>query len=59
MLGAVAAGQYETVTDAMQAMSSLGAQYDPASGELRALHERRFAAFEALQHGARTVRGAA
>lgn len=59
MLGAVAAGQYETVTDAMQAMSSLGAQYDPASGELRALHERRFAAFEALQQGARTVRGAA
>lgn len=59
MLGAVAAGQFGSVQSAMQAMSRLGAQYTAVDGELRALHERRFVAFEALQQGARTARGAA
>ncbi|MDB6176288.1 FGGY-family carbohydrate kinase [Paracoccus sp. Z330] len=56
MLGAVAAGAYENVPDAMQAMSRLGKVYTPASGPSAARHTQRYKAFEALQTAARLTR---
>ncbi|MGK9052890.1 FGGY-family carbohydrate kinase [Neorhizobium petrolearium] len=55
MLGAVAGKAYPSVEAAMAAMSAISAEFKPAGGEIAALHERRFAAFEALQATARSL----
>lgn len=55
MLGAVAGKAYPSVEVAMAAMSAISAEFKPAGGEIAALHERRFAAFEALQKTARSL----
>lgn len=49
MLGAVAAGAYDSLQAAMTHMSALEERYEPARGDVADLHERRFSAFEALQ----------
>lgn len=56
MLGAVAAGAYANLPEAMAAMSSLRETFKPAGGRIAAAHEARFAAFEALQEAARRTR---
>jgi D-ribulokinase len=56
MLGAVAAGRYDGLTDTMSAMSEIGEVYEPQA-PLTAWHEKRFAVFEALQTAARSIRG--
>lgn len=56
MLGATACGAFADLQAAMEAMSSVGKTFMPAKGEIARLHERRFAAFEALQNTARAVR---
>lgn len=56
MLGAAAGGAFPSLQDAMAAMSGVGETFTPASGEIASLHERRFAAFEALQQTARSIR---
>ncbi len=55
MLGAVAGGAYPTVREAMTAMAAITEEFEPAPGEISALHDRRFAAFEALQNTARVL----
>ena len=55
MLGAVAAGRFDRLTDAMAAMSSLGEVYEPQDA-VRAIHNKRFEVFEALQAAARLGR---
>ncbi|WP_421917107.1 FGGY-family carbohydrate kinase [Mesorhizobium sp.] len=57
MLGAVAAGRYPDLISAMTGMSAMGEIYRPAGGPLKALHDKRFGAFELLQKAARAVRG--
>lgn len=49
MLGAAAAGQYPDLAAAMQAMTGGAGIFTPAGGAIATLHDRRFAAFEALQ----------
>jgi D-ribulokinase len=56
MLGAVAAREFENMTETMGAMSTLGNVFSPVSTELAKTHEIRFKAFEALQAAARIVR---
>ena len=56
LLGAVAGGLYPDVAAAMPAMSRLGETHRPVGGALRALHERRYAAFVALQAAGRAIR---
>ncbi len=55
MLGAAAAGAFPDLAAAMAAMTGEGEIYRPAKGRLAALHDRRFAAFEALQAAARAI----
>jgi D-ribulokinase len=55
MLGAVASGDSPDLRQAMEAMSTLGETYAPQPG-LADWHERRFAAFEALQGAGRSIR---
>jgi D-ribulokinase len=59
MLGATAGGAFATVREAMGAMSSTGETFRPAGGGFTQLHDRRFAAFEALQRTARSIRAIA
>ncbi|TJW07302.1 MAG: ribulokinase [Mesorhizobium sp.] len=56
MLGAVAAGRYLDVIQAMTAMSRMGEIYRPAGGDLGQRHDKRFAAFELLQQAGRAIR---
>lgn len=56
MLGATAAGAYPDLGEAMTAMAPDASAFLPAGGEIAGSHERRFAAFEALQSAARTAR---
>jgi len=56
MLGAVAGGQFANVKAAMTTMSSVGRTYEPAAGEIAAVHEARFRAFTQLQTLARQIR---
>ena len=56
MLGAVAAGLDANVQAAMAAMSHIGRTYEPARGEIAALHESRFRAFARLQDAGREIR---
>lgn len=55
ILGAVAAGRYDSFASAMSAMSEIEAVYPP-SAQTRAWHERRFNAFETLQGAYRSLR---
>ncbi len=56
MLGAVAAGRYPDLSSAMPAMSRLGDVFRPATGTMRAWHDRRYEAFLALQAVGRSIR---
>lgn len=55
MLGAVASGGQPSLPAAMTAMSAAERIHDPAGGEIAALHDARFAAFETLQRTAREL----
>ncbi|WP_182086567.1 FGGY-family carbohydrate kinase [Aureimonas sp. ME7] len=57
ILAAVAAGRFPDIATAMPAMSELGAIHEP-SAETKAWHDKRFAAFEALQAAGRAIRDA-
>jgi D-ribulokinase len=56
MLGAAAAGQYNSLQDAMKAMSRLSKVFKPAGGSIETLHAHRYRAFEVLQSADRSVR---
>ncbi|TXI08027.1 MAG: ribulokinase, partial [Rhizobium sp.] len=56
MLGATAGGYYGSLVEAMAAMSRLAKRFEPADGAIRALHERRYEAFELLQSADRGIR---
>lgn len=56
MLGAAAAGHYESLADAMKAMSKLSTIFKPAGGAIEAIHNRRYLAFEMLQSADRNIR---
>ncbi|MCE6951320.1 FGGY-family carbohydrate kinase [Cereibacter sphaeroides] len=56
ILGAVAAGLAPDMRVAMQRMSRTAQVYEPVGGKLAALHDRRHAAFLALQAAARAAR---
>ena len=56
MLGAVAAGRYADFSSAMPAMSRLGEVFRPATGAMRAWHDKRYEAFLALQAVGRSIR---
>ena len=49
MLGGVAAGLFDDVRSAMAGMSRIVETYEPAAGDIAALHEARFRAFRRLQ----------
>ena len=55
ILGAVAAGRYGDLAEAMSAMSELGEIYRPQPA-LAGWHEKRFKAFELLQQAGRAIR---
>ena len=57
-LGAVAGGLFPDMRAAMAGLSGPGEAHQPAGGGAKALHERRFQAFTALQQAARLARGA-
>ncbi|HET6566485.1 MAG TPA: FGGY-family carbohydrate kinase [Rhodothermales bacterium] len=48
MLGAVAAGAYPALPEAMQAMSSAGAVIEPASGQLARYHDKKYRVFHRM-----------
>lgn len=56
MLGATAAGAFASVAEAMGAMTGPAALFSPADGAVARMHDGRFAAFEALQAAARSIR---
>lgn len=56
MLGAMASGTHPDAAAAMAAMSGTARLYTPATGDLAALHDRRYAAFTTLQKAARDIR---
>lgn len=58
MLGAVAGATHPDIVQAMASMSHPGATFTPAEGELRRIHDARFATFERLQAVAREGRDA-
>ena len=56
MLGSVATGAYADVGAAMAGMSRVGTRYEPQGGNIGAMHQARFAAFEKLQAVAEELR---
>lgn len=56
MLGATAGNAFASLEAAMEAMSAIGETFEPETGEIADIHDRRFAAFEMLQNTARSVR---
>jgi D-ribulokinase len=52
----MASGTHPDAAAAMAAMSGTARLYAPATGALAALHDRRYAAFAALQQAARDIR---
>ncbi|MBW9088647.1 FGGY-family carbohydrate kinase [Rhizobium wenxiniae] len=56
MLAAVAAKTYPDLQAAMPAMSAVAGRCEPATGNIRALHEARYQAFLKIQTLARAVR---
>ena len=55
MLGAIAAGAYQTLPDAMSKMSSVNRIFTPAGGGIADTHTSRFEAYKALQDAAKRV----
>ncbi|MDL2402538.1 FGGY-family carbohydrate kinase [Rhizobium mayense] len=55
MLGATAAGQYETLLEAMTSMSRLSTIYRPHGDKIRDLHKKRYLVFQHLQDAARQI----
>lgn len=55
ILGALAAGRYGTMQQAMSAMTRAQQSFEPVGGDIAALHHHRFAVFEALQKAAKLV----
>ena len=53
ILGALAAGHYTTMQEAMSAMTRARQSFEPAGRQIAELHRRRFAMFQALQRAAR------
>lgn len=56
MLGAVAGGVHADLRAAMPAMSAYADRIEPAGGEIAAIHDARFKAFELLQRTGRELR---
>jgi D-ribulokinase len=56
MLGAVAAGRFRSLEDAMHSMSRLGPLCSPAMGNMRAFHEAKYEVYELLQSTERRAR---
>ncbi|MFT4437847.1 FGGY-family carbohydrate kinase [Caballeronia sp. 15715] len=56
MLGGVAGGLFDNVRSAMTRMSHISKTYEPAIGDIAALHEARYQAFKQLQSIAREIR---
>lgn len=56
ILGAVASGRFEEMTEAMRSMSHVDDRFTPATGAFARIHEARFSAFLKLQDTARSVR---
>ena len=56
MLGSVAAGAFRELKAAMAGMSRIGRRYEPCTGPLKSLHDRRFDAFARLQRVAQEIR---
>ena len=55
ILGSVAAGVHPDAATAMSAMSSFSDRYQPAGGDVSALHAERYAIFKDLQSVARRI----
>lgn len=53
ILATRATGKYESLLQAMSAMTRASEVFEPAGGEIGSLHSRRFATFERLQGAAR------
>lgn len=58
MLGAVAAGDFRLLEDAMRSMSRLGAVATPAAGDIRAFHDAKYQVYRLLQSAERQARTA-
>ncbi|MBB3385192.1 FGGY-family carbohydrate kinase (plasmid) [Rhizobium sp. WW22] len=56
MLGATADGHCGSLLEAMTTMSRLAKKFEPAGGAVKALHARRYEAFELLQSADRSIR---
>jgi len=56
MLGATACGAFADLSDAMRDMAPTAETLTPATGAIAAAHERRYAAFVALQKAALLAR---
>ncbi len=56
MLGATAGGHCGSLVEAMATMSRLAKRFEPADGDIKALHARRYEAFELLQSADRSIR---
>jgi D-ribulokinase len=56
MLGAVAAGGFRSLEDAMGSMSQLGPLCTPAGGDMRAFHEAKYQVYALLQSTERQAR---
>jgi D-ribulokinase len=56
MLGAVAAGDFRILEEAMQSMSRLGPISMPATGDIRAFHDAKFQVYKLLQSAERQAR---
>lgn len=58
ILGACAAGVVTGLADGMARMSQASRRYEPVAGAMKSRHDKRFAAFCALQATARSIREA-
>ncbi|MGY5801039.1 FGGY-family carbohydrate kinase [Rhizobium sp. LEGMi12c] len=56
MLGATASRHSGSLLEAMATMSRLARRFEPADDAIKALHERRYEAFELLQSADRSIR---
>lgn len=54
ILASLAAGQYPDMPAAMAAMTRVGKTYDPATGNIATLHDKRYNTFRLLQQAADT-----
>jgi D-ribulokinase len=56
MLGAVAAGRFRSLEEAMRSMSQLGPLCTPVTGDLHAFHAAKYKVYELLQSAERQAR---